>query len=78
MAYISDTLEPCHGLSEKGEEAYRRLLELKADEILFKAKHPIRYWWQRLCNLMKYGDSTWDGVHYPPEKKYKDGFSYVR
>lgn len=78
MAYETDTLELAHALSEKGEEEYRLLLELRADEILFKAKHPFKYWIQRLVNLLKTGNSTWDGAHYPPEKKYKDGYSYIR
>ena len=50
---------------------------MKADEILFKAKHPIRYWVQRFMNLIKCGDSTWDGAHYSEKGKYKDGFAYV-
>ncbi len=78
MAYDTITGQPYHSLTKEGEEAYRLMLELKADEILFKSKHPVKYWLQRLKNLWKYGDSTWDGAHYPPEKKYKDGFSYVR
>ena len=78
MVYYTDTLEPCHELTEKGKEEYRRMLELAADEILFKSKHPVKYWLQRLRNLIKYGDSTWDGAHYPEEEKYKDGYSYVR
>ena len=78
MAYDSETHEPLHPLTPEGEEAYRLMLELKADEILFKSKHPFKYWIQRLVNLIKTGDSTWDGAHYPPEEKYKDGYSYVR
>lgn len=31
-------------MTEEGEDAYRLMLELKADEILFKAKHPVKYW----------------------------------
>ena len=67
-----------HNLSGDGEMAYRHMLELKADELLFKSKHPVRYWIQRIWNLMQTGDSTWDGAHYPEEQKYKDGFSYLR
>ena len=78
MAYYTDTLKPCHRLTKEGEEAYRLMLELKADEILFKAKHPIRYWLQRMMNFFRYGDSSWDGAHYSEKDKYKDGFSYVR
>ena len=78
MAYMSDTLEPAHGLTELGEQAYRQMLEFKADEILFRAKHPFKYWTQRLRNLMAYGDSSWDGSHYSLEEKYKDGFAYSK
>ena len=78
MVYETKTLELCHDLSGDGEMAYRHMLELKADELLFKSKHPVRYWLQRIWNLMQTGDSTWDGAHYSEKDKYKDGFSYVR
>ena len=77
MVYYTDTLEPLHGLTESGEEMYRKLLEQRADEILFKSKHPIKYWWQRLRNWVKYGDSEWLGPEYGEDEKYKDGFSYT-
>ena len=77
MVYSNDTLEICHELTELGINAYSLILQMKADEILFKAKHPIKYWVQRLKNLIKYGDSTWDGAHYSQKDKYKDGFTYV-
>ena len=44
MVYETKTLDLCHNLSEDGETSYRHMLELKADEILFKSKHPVRYW----------------------------------
>ena len=78
MVYDSETNKPLHKMTEEGEDAYRLMLELKADEILFKAKHPVKYWIQRIMNFIKYGDSTWDGAHYSEEEKYKDGFSYVK
>ena len=78
MVYETKTLELCHDLSGDGEMAYRHMLELKADELLFKSKHPVRYWLQRIRNLLKKGDSTWDGAHYTEEEKYKDGYSYIR
>ena len=65
MVYETKTLELCHKLTEEGEREWRILLERKADEILFRAKHPLKYWAQRLRNLIKNGDSTWDGPHYP-------------
>ena len=78
MAYDTKTLELAHALSEKGEEEYRLLLELMADEILFKSKHPFKYWFRRFMNWVRTGDSTWDGAHYSEKDKYKDGYSYVR
>lgn len=76
MVYYTDTLEPLHDLNSEGEEARWRLLERKADEILFRSKHPIKYWFQRLRNWIKLGDSTWLDPEYDEEEKYKDGFSY--
>lgn len=78
MVYETKTLELCHDLSMEGEREYRLMLELKADELLFKSKHPLKYWIQRIKNLLKTGDSTWDGAHYSEKDKYKDGYSYVR
>ena len=73
------TLKPIHELTTQEEkDAYSLMLELMADEILYKSKHPVRYWIQRAKNLVKYGDSTWDGAHYSEEEKYKDGYSYTR
>lgn len=78
MVYETKTLELCHGLTPAGEQEYGHMLELLADEILFRSKHPLKYWTQRLMNLLKTGDSTWDGAHYEENQKYKDGYSYVR
>ena len=78
MVYETKTLELCHQLTEDGEREYRLLLEQVADEILFRSKHPIRYWCQRLFNYLKTGDSTWDGAHYAEHEKYKDGYSYAK
>lgn len=44
MVYYEKTLEPLHELTPLGRETYIKLLELRADEILFKHKHPVRYW----------------------------------
>lgn len=43
MVYYDGTLEVLHNLTDEGQENYRKLLEEKADEILFKQKHPLRY-----------------------------------
>lgn len=77
MVYYTNTLEPLHGLTKFGKEMYKKLLEQRADEILFKSKHPIKYWWQRTRNLIRHGDSKWLGPEYSEEEKYKDGFSYT-
>ena len=77
MVYETKTLELCHRPTEAGEKEYHIMLERKADEMLFKHKHPFKYWWQRLGNLIKEGDSTWSGAHYPPDRKFKDGFEYT-
>ena len=76
MVYMTKTLELCHPLTEDGEREYKKLLEMHADEILFKSKHPVRYWLQRAKNLAVNGDSTWDGAHLDGELEFKDGFSY--
>ena len=36
MAYYTKTLEVLHGLTPEGEDNYHKMLEQKADEILFK------------------------------------------
>ena len=43
MAYDTKTLEILHGLTLEGQENYQAMLEKKADEILFKSKHPLRW-----------------------------------
>lgn len=42
MAYDED-LRPCHRLSKEGKASYEKMLERKADEILFKHEHPIKW-----------------------------------
>ena len=78
MVYYTKTLEPCHPLTQIGEEEHRKLLEFKADEILFRSKHPFRYWFQRMMNWIETGDSEWDGAQYSEQEKYKDGYSYSK
>ena len=43
MVYETKSLEICHGLTPKGEKAYRKMLEEKADEILFWHRHPVKW-----------------------------------
>lgn len=77
MVYYAKTFELLHELTEEGEKAYQKMLEFAADELLFKHKHPIKYWLQRIRNKWLYGDSAWLGPEYPEQEKFKDGFSYT-
>ena len=43
MVYNDKTLEILHGLTPEGKEQYQKMLEQKADEILFKHEHPLRW-----------------------------------
>ena len=76
MVYDTKTYKVFHQLTEEGQFHYFAMLEHKADELLFKKKHFFLYWWQRVRNWVKTGDSEWIGPEYPDEEKYQDGFSY--
>lgn len=43
MVYETESLRVCHELSRQGEEAYHAFLERRADEILFRAQHPLKW-----------------------------------
>ena len=43
MVYDAKTFEILHGLTNEGEENYHKMLEEKADEILFKHQHPFKW-----------------------------------
>ena len=43
MVLNNDTLEVLHDLTEEGKQRYSDYLEMKADDILFKASKPFRY-----------------------------------
>lgn len=43
MAYDTHTLEVLHALTPEGKEYYHQMLEQKADEILFKHEHPLKW-----------------------------------
>ena len=43
MVYDSDTFKALHPLTEAGEISYRKILEQRADEILFKSQHPFKW-----------------------------------
>lgn len=53
MVYNTKTLLPCHELSKKGKEQYRKMLESKADEILFKHQHPFKWLVQKIVSVFK-------------------------
>ena len=53
MVYYSKTLEICHGLTKKGEEEYRKMLERAADDILFKSKHPFKWIFMRILEFFR-------------------------
>ena len=78
MVYDTKTLKPLHPLTEEGKQAYAQMLERAADEILFKSKHPFKYWTRRIRNLILTGDSAWDGAQYAKHEQYKDGYSYSK
>ena len=40
---LDEELRPCHQLTNQGEEQYRIFLEQKADEILLKHEHPVKW-----------------------------------
>ena len=40
---LDEELRPCHALTEYGKEVYRDYIEKKADEILFKHEHPLKW-----------------------------------
>lgn len=53
MVIDEETLVPLHELTEEGKEIYRRYLEYRADEILFKDKHPLVYLYEYIKDMIK-------------------------
>ena len=51
MAF-DEELRPLHKLSKSGEQAYRKMLEQKADEILFKHEHPIKWFIEKIKEFL--------------------------
>ena len=49
---LDDQLRPLHKLSKSGEDAYRKFLEQKADEILFKHEHPIKWFIEKVKEFL--------------------------
>lgn len=54
MAFDKDTLEILHNLTKEGQERYQDMLEKKADEIIFKSKHPLKWAMQELSKFFKH------------------------
>ena len=50
MAYDTETLQVLHDLTPEGEDHYHKMLEEKADEILFKHEHPLKWVIQKIHN----------------------------
>lgn len=49
---LDEELRPLHRLTERGKYAYSKLLEEKADEILFKHNHPFKWFAQALKEML--------------------------
>jgi hypothetical protein len=52
MVYNTHTLEICHELSEKGKEAYEKMLKEKAEDIQFKQNHFLKWLCYKLYNFL--------------------------
>lgn len=51
MVLDEETLMPLHEMTEEGKQKYREYLEYRADEILFKNEHPLKYLWNYIRNM---------------------------
>jgi len=49
---LDEELRPLHKLTPKGEEEYRKFLEQKADEILFRHEHPFKWLMKKIKEFM--------------------------
>lgn len=45
---LDEDFRPLHHLSKVGEERYQAFLEMKADELLFKHEHPLKWLVQKI------------------------------
>ena len=48
MVFEENTLRILHPLTEEGKKRYEKFLEQKADEILFKNIHPLKYLYNQI------------------------------
>lgn len=53
MVYETDTLKLLHGLTPEGETLWHEFLEKKADEILFRHEHPVKYVAGKAVDIMR-------------------------
>lgn len=51
MVYYSKTLETLHELTEQGKVEYQKMLDAAADDILFRAQHPIKWLFSRILSF---------------------------
>ena len=53
MTYQDDPLRLCHEMTAQHMHFWHELLEEKADEIIFKSQHPVRYFFKKLAAKLK-------------------------
>ena len=53
MVYNSKTLEKCHELTDSGKREYQKMLERAADDILFRSKHPFKWFFIRILGFFR-------------------------
>lgn len=46
MVFYKDSFILCHDLTKEGEKIYRKILENRGTEILFRHYHPWKYLWR--------------------------------
>ena len=53
---VDEELKPQHELTKHGEEVYKKFLEQKADEILFRDQHPLVWAYKQIKSWFKKED----------------------
>lgn len=51
MVIDDKKLIPLHELTEEGERNYQKFLEDRADEIIYKSEHPLKYLFGKLFDF---------------------------
>ena len=54
MVFEENTLRILHELTEDGKIRYQKYLEQKADEILFRHDHPLKYIYEQIKEWIKH------------------------